>query len=218
LNKLGLIFDYFKEAFHLNKQNKALYKPQIALIVVKVLLFVLVGIGIYSWIGANNIYTMMRMQDWDILRFVLGLGLKLIWILAIYSLLSVLLDAGLLNMYKKTVMQGHTEPGDFKEGVSKYFFRLLAGQVLICICYLLLLPFYVILGLVTLTVGLTLIPIVASIFLTMWKISMVVNNSDIFTAIKDSSRFTKNNFFPLAVWSSTGPLSAGAQGGKRQQL
>lgn len=199
MNKLGLIFDYFKEAFHLNKQNKALYKPQIALILVKVLLLVLVGVGIYSWIGTNNIYAMMGMQDWDIIRFVLGLGLKLILILAVYSLLSVLLDAGLLNMYKKTVLQGYTEPGDFKEGVSKYFFRLLAGEVLLCICYLLCLPFYLILGLVTLTVGLTLIPAVASIFLTMWKISMVMNDSTIFTALKDSFRFAKNNFFPLAV-------------------
>lgn len=199
MNKLGLIFDYFKEAFHLNKQNKALYKPQIALIAVKVLLVIFAGISVYNWIGTESIYSMLYVDDWDILRFVLGIGLKLLLILLAYGLFSVVLEAGLLNMYKKAVTQGYIEAGDFKEGLSKYFPRLLAGELLIGVCYLLSLPFYIIFGLVTLTVGLTLIPIIVGVFLTMWKISLVMNDSGIFTALKDSFRFAKNNFFPLTV-------------------
>ncbi len=218
LNKLGLIFDYFKEAFHLNKQNKALYKPQIALIAVKVLLLVFVGVSAYNWISTGNLYSMIGMEDWDFIRFMLSIGLKLLLILLAYGLVSVILEAGLLNMYKKAVTQGYIEAGDFKEGISKYFLRLIAGEVVIGVCYLLLLPFYIIFGLVTLTVGLTLIPIIVGVFLTMWKISLVMNDSGIFAAIKDSFRFAKNNFFPLAVlqiihWAFVQGASGGHGGG-----
>jgi hypothetical protein len=199
MNKLILIFDYFKEAFHINKQNKALYKPQIVLIAINVLLFLFVGIGIYTWVGVENIHALTEMQPWDILAFGLNQGIKLIVIGLFYALFSVLIEAGLLNMYKKAVTQGYTETGDFREGVSKYFLKLLLGKLLIFLCFIPALPVYLILGIVTLTVGLAVIPIVASVFLTMWKISLVMNDYGIIEALKDSFRFAKRNFIPLTV-------------------
>ena len=199
MDKLVLVFDYFKEAFHTNKQNKALYKPQIVLIAARVLLIIFVGIGVYSWLGIDNLNALSLADPRDLLGLVLGIGSRLLAILLAYALLSVILESGLLNMYKKAVTLGHTELGDFKEGVSKYFFRLLAGELIILICYLLSLPFYIILGILTLTVGLTVIPLVAAVFLTMWKVSLVMNDTGIFTAVKDSFGFAKRNFIPLTV-------------------
>jgi hypothetical protein len=217
LNKLVLIFDYFKEAFHINKKNKSLYKPQIALIAVKVLLLLFVGIGIYSWIGVGNITSVTTMRPEQMIGFALSQGFKLVAIILGYALVTVVIESGLLNMYKKAV-QGSTEAGDFMEGLSKYFLKLLLGEILIIICCILLLPFYLILGVITLTVGLTVIPIVAGVFLSMWKVSLVMNDTGIFTAVKDSFRFAKRNFIPLTVlqiihWSFSRGMSSGSSGG-----
>ena len=218
MKKIVLIFDYFKEAFHINKKNKTLYKPQIALIAVKVLLMLLVGIGVYSWIGVGNINAVTAMRPDEIFRFMLSQGFKLLAILLAYALISVIVESGLLNMYKKVVTQGYTGPGDFKEGLSKYFLKLLLGQILIVLCYIPLLPIILILGIVTLTVGLTVIPIVIGVFLTMWKISLVMNDIGIFAAAKDSFNYAKRNFIPLAVlqiihWSFIQAAGGGSGGG-----
>lgn len=218
MNKIVLIFDYFKEAFHTNKKNKSLYKPQIALIAARVFLMLLVGVGVYRWIGVGNITSMSAMRSEEILGFMFSQGFKLLAIMLVYALISVIIESGLLNMYKKAVTQGYTEPGDFKEGLSKYFLKLLLGEILIILCYIPLLPFYLILGIVTLTVGLTVIPIVIGVFLTMWKISLVMNDIGIFAAAKDSFGFAKRNFIPLSVlqiihWAFIHAASGGGGGG-----
>jgi len=218
LNKLVLIFNYFKEAFHINRQNKNLYKPQLLLIALRVVLILFVGIGVYNWIGASNINSITHMRPDQILGFFFSQGFKLLAILVAYALISVVVEAGLLNMYKKAVLQGHTGTEDFKEGLSKYFIKLLLGDLLIILCYIISLPFYLILGIITLTAGLTLIPIVVGVFLTMWKISLVMNDTGIITAIKDSFGFAKRNFLPLAVlqiihWAFTQGAGGGSGSG-----
>jgi hypothetical protein len=217
LNKIVLIFDYFKEAFHINKSNKSLYKPQIALIAVKVFITLFVGIGVYNWVAIGKITSLGNMEPNQIFGFMLNQGFKLLAIILVYALISVLVESGLLNMYKKAVTQGHTEAGDFKEGISKYFFKLLLGEVLIILCYIPILPIILILGIVTLTVGLTVIPIVIGVFLTMWKISLVMNDTGIFDAAKDSFSFAKRNFIPLTVlqiihWAFSSGISGGGGG------
>jgi hypothetical protein len=217
LNKIVLIFDYFKEAFHINKNNKSLYKPQIALIAVKVFMTLFVGIGVYNWVAIGKITSLGNMEPNQILGFMLSQGFKLIAIIFVYALISVIVESGLLNMYKKAVTQGYTEAGDFKEGISKYFFKLLLGEVLIILCYIPILPIILILGIVTLTVGLTVIPVVIGVFLTMWKISLVMNDTGIFDAAKDSFSFAKRNFIPLTVlqiihWAFSSGVSGGGGG------
>jgi hypothetical protein len=217
LNKLVLIFDYFKEAFHINKKNKSLYMPQIALIAVKVFITLFIGIGVYNWVNIGEITSLNAMRSDEILSFVLNQGYKLLAIILVYTLLSVGVESGLLNMYKKAVTQGYVEAGDFKEGLSKYFFKLLLGEILIVLCWIPILPFYLILGIVTLTAGLTIIPIVIAVFLTMWKISLVMNDTGIFAAVKDSFSYAKRNFIPLTVlqtihWAFANGASGGGGG------
>ncbi|MGB7605558.1 MAG: hypothetical protein WBL93_08800 [Lutisporaceae bacterium] len=197
MKKLLLVFDYFKETFHLNKQNKSLYTPQIALIAINVLMMLAVGIGVYRWIGMENINNISSMEYTEIFRFLFNQGLKLLAMGLAYAFISVIVEAGLLNMYKSVVTQGYTEAGAFKQGVSKYFLRLLIGKLFILVCYILAIPFYLIIGLATLSVGLTVIPLVASIFLSMWKVSLVMNDKGIFGAIGDSFSFAAKNFIPL---------------------
>lgn len=216
MDKIILIFDYFKEAFHINKQNKSLYKPQIALIAVKIALILFVGIAVYGWIGVENIRALTAMKSTQIFGFIFSQGLKLIAIMLLYAFISVVIEAGLLNMYKKAVVLGNIEAGDFKEGLSKYFSKLLLGEILIVLCYILAFIPYIILGILSLTVGWSVIPIIAGVFLTMWKVSLVMNDIGIIEAIKDSFGFAKRNFIPLTVlqiihWA----FAKGAVGGSR---
>lgn len=218
MNKIILIFDYFKEAFHINKQNKSLYKPQIALAAVKIALILFAGIAIYSWIGVENISALADVKSSQIFSFVLSLGLKLIAIILIYAFASVVIEAGLLNMYKKAVIQGSIESGDFKEGLSKYFSKLLLGEILIALCYIFAFIPYIILGILSLTVGLSVVPIIAGVFLTMWKVSLVMNDIGIIEAIKDSFSFAKRNFIPLTVlqiihWAFVNGAAGGSKRG-----
>lgn len=197
LKKLLLVFDYFKETFHLNKQNKSLYTPQLILIAMNLLIVLTVGLGVYNWIGIENINNLSSMGATEIFGFLFSQGLKLLAIVLFYTIFSVIIEAGLLNMYKSVVTQGYTKPGDFQQGISKYFLRLLIGKLFILVCYILAIPFYLIIGLATLSVGLTVIPLVASIFLSMWKVSLVMNDKGIFGAIGDSFSFAAKNFIPL---------------------
>ena len=199
MNKLVLIFDYFKEAFHINKKNKSLYKPQVALIAVRVFIALFVGIGVYNWVAVRNITSMTSMSSDQILGFLFNQGFKVLAIVLAYALISVIIESGLLNMYKKAVTQGYIESGSFREGLSKYFFKLLLGEILILLCYIPIFPIFLIVGIATLTVGLAVIPIIIGVFLTMWKISLVMNDTGIFAALKDSFGFAKRNFIPLAV-------------------
>ncbi len=197
MKKLLLVFDYFKETFHLNKQNKSLYTPQIILIVMNLLIVLTIGLGVYNWIGIENINNLSSMGATEIFGFLFSQGLKLLAIVLFSIIFSVIVEAGLLNMYKSVVTQGYTKPGDFQQGISKYFLRLLLGKLLILICYVLAIPFYLIIGLASLTVGLAVIPLAASIFLSMWKVSLVMNDKGIFSAIGDSFSFAAKNFIPL---------------------
>ena len=94
------------------------------------------GIGVYNWVDMENIRVLTEIEPREILGFALSYGFKLLAIMLVYALISVLVESGLLNMYKKAVTQGHTEAADFKEGISKYFLKLLFGKVLIFLCYI----------------------------------------------------------------------------------
>ena len=56
------------------------------------------------------------------------------------------------------------------------------------------------------------VPMIIGIFLTMWKISLVMNDSGLFAALGDSLKFAKSNFIPLSLlqfvhWSFVGRFS-----------
>lgn len=195
------IFDYFKKAFHINRHNKDLYKPQIILIIIKLLMIIGIGVELFIWLGRDDFYRLIRgdIKLTRIFPVVFSVGAGLIAVIAIYIILSHIVEAGLYNMYKQCVTVGSSVQEDFWEGVRKYFFNFLFGDLLIFAAWIVFLPFYFIAGMLTLTVGFAVIPIIINIFLTMWKVSLVMNDSTLFTAIGDSFKFAKKHFFPLTV-------------------
>ncbi|MDK2934150.1 MAG: hypothetical protein PWP27_1960 [Clostridiales bacterium] len=220
MKKIHWIFDYFKQAFHINRTNKILYIPQIIFIAVKLLMIMGIGVAVYTGLGQRDFYRLI-IGDFRFEQFfpmlVYG-GISLLMMGLIYMIISRIVEAGLYNMYKQSVMAGTIETGAFGDGVRKYFFSFLLGDILIFIAWVIFLPFYFIAGIVTLTVGFAIIPLIINIFLTMWKVSLVMNDSGLFTALGDSFRFANHYFFPLTIlqfihWSFVKGIRGGGNRG-----
>ncbi len=221
MNGVYLIFDYFKEAFHINKAHKDLYKPQLVLVIIKLLMLIGIGTGLYVWLGGSQLYSLYYGEHAfsDIIQVLFTFGGSILFVLILYGVLSQIIEAGLYNMYKKSVMLGTTESGDFWEGVNKYFLWFILGEILLVLLWI---PVYMIAftaGLLTLSIGFAIIILIVRIFLSMWKISLVVNDSGLFTAMKDSFQFAKKHFIPLTVlqmirWAFIEGTNSGGSGGK----
>ena len=203
MKKIYLIFDYFKEAFHINKGTRALYRPQIMMLVMNLLLIAAIGVELYFWTGKREFFYLVtgKHELSKIIPGIASVSIGLIVLVLISIALARVVEAGLYNMYKKIVTEGLVSIEDFWEGISKFFFKFLLGDLLIFIVCLMFLPFYFLTGILTLTVGLAVIPMLVGVFLGMWKVSLVMNDSTTFAAIKDSIQFAKRNFIPLSVVS-----------------
>ncbi|MDF2672266.1 MAG: conserved rane protein of unknown function [Clostridiales bacterium] len=196
MERIYSIFDYFKEAFQINRSNKNVYRPQFMFIGIRLLMLIGMGIWVYSWIDKININTF---TGEDALYFVIPYIITLVLILIAYGIISVILESGLYNMYKKAILLGKCEKTDFSEGVRKYFFKFFLGKIIIFLAWVVISPIYLITGVITLSLGFTLVPLLVDIFLTMWKISLVMNDSKLFDGFKDSFKFAKLNLLPLSI-------------------
>ncbi|MDF1617146.1 hypothetical protein [Petrocella sp. FN5] len=197
-NKILKLFDYFKIAFQLNLSNKQLYKPQIIFLVVRGLLIISSAFTLLS-IGDK----MIHLTSMDFNRFI-----SLFWsefqgiplILTLVTLLVMILgstyvESGLYHMFYRAYKDVLTD-GDFLTGAGSYFLKFLGGNILIFIFWILALIPYLITGILTLTIGFTLIPILVSTFLLVWKASLVSDDSTLGNAFKKSYQFAKSNFIP----------------------
>jgi len=216
MRDISSIFDYFKKAFHLNKSNKELYYPQIAFILVKASMFVIFGVMLYQFVmdvsggqftDLNMISYVKSMAWWGIaLLLILGLG-------------SVIMEAGLFNMYKKSLSGQGVTVSDFRQGVSTYFFKMLLASIMMILIWLIILIPYMIIGFITLFTGFFIIPLIIGIFTAMWKVSIVMDDLTVLEGFRKGFAFAKDNFKALtaliivktAFLSSTG--GSGGSGG-----
>ena len=209
-----LIFDYFKEAFRINRKNKMLYTPQIALIIIKLLMIIGVGTLAYLWVGGDqwHRFASHAVRPADLLPVLLTFGGGIIGISLTYIVATRIIEAGLYNMYKQCVVAGVVGSEDFWQGVNRYFVKFLLIDLLVILGWCFFAVFYVLIGIMTLSIGFAVVPMIIGIFLTMWKISLVMNDSGLFAALGDSLKFAKSNFIPLSVlqfvhWSFVGRFS-----------
>ncbi len=195
------IFDYFKEAFHINKAHKDLYKPQLVLVIIKLFMLIIIGTGLYIWLGGSQLHNFYygAQSFSDILQLAITFGSSIVVVLIVYGILSQIIEAGLYNMYKKSVILGETKSGDFWEGVNKYFLWFILGEILLALLWIPVYMTALIAGILTLSLGFAITILVVRIFLSMWKVSLVVNDSGLLAALKDSFLFAKNHFMPLTV-------------------
>lgn len=215
-----LLFDYFKEAFRLNRTNRALYGPQILLILARMVLLAGIGIWAFMWLGGDRFHSLLVYGGTprQILRILIepagvalgGLGL---WLLVVR-----LIEAGLFNMYKTAVQSGAVQEGAFGAGVAKFFLPFVLGDLALGVIFVVLIPVWLLVGIVTLSIGFTLFWIAVGVFLMFWKVSLVWNERGVIDALKDSFRFAWQHLFGVTALylirrAFASPLAGGGNGG-----
>lgn len=214
------LFDYFKAAYRINRQHKELYRPQIYLILLRGLLVLLTVFSLFDLterliqlgdMAGSNQFMRIFWNEFS--------GLPLILILATLFILlfgSTYVEAGLYNMYYKLSIQDNDD-ADFIYGANRYFFPFLFGNIIIGLFWFFAIIPYVLLGLLTLTLGFTLIPLIVGVFLMVWKVALVSEQIGTFPAFGKSFSFGKRHFIPssllLMIKGSLSTLSGGGGSG-----
>ncbi len=196
MEQVARIFDYFKRAYILNKTNRALYLPQIALILLKISFYIIFGLLLFE--------IAVSVADCDFSFWMLkdSFFKSLVWwivMIVLYSLASVIVESGLFNMYRSCLLNEELEKGAFKTGAAKYFFRFLLADLLMILAWILFLIPYIFIGIFTLLAGFVLIPLLIAVFTTMWKVTMVMEDARLIESLKRGMRFAKNHFWSLGV-------------------
>lgn len=219
LKKILRLFDYFKEAYRVNVNNKTLYKPQVIYALVKsALLLVLLVISSFlveSFLQASQSTTSYK--EVFMSPAFIGLSIGTILSIILIALANSYVEAGLINMYVKAVAGTQVTMDDWKEGARNYFTKIFVGNLLINIFWFVALVPYIIVGFVTLGLGFTIIPVLVSALLLVWKIIVIKENLGPIDAMKKSVTFGRANLFPASVYviiinTISGTSSGGAGG------
>lgn len=198
MRKILFIFERLKEAFNANLQNKKIYKPQIILALINSIVIIIPFGILYSYFlklessGFN--FEIFKFSDLISALFIFGLAG------VIFAITLVYFEAGLFQMYYKAAYSGTTDNNDFIEGTRKNFLKFIGINILTALMWIIIIPIYIIVGLITLGAGFILLPIVIQVFISMWKVSMVANGSGIIASFKSSVKFGAQNFVPLLVF------------------
>jgi len=202
-----------------NRSNKELYWPQIALVLVKMVFVAGAGIWVHTWLGGDRFLNFLQMGSLqDFFSMVLGAaGISMLGLI-LWLLMARMVEAGLYYMYKTAVLTGTIQSGTFGTGVAKYFLSFLLGDLLISAALLVLFIPWVIIGIITVSIGFTVGIIGVGVLLMFWKVSLVWKEEGVIAAIKDSILFAWNNLLALVVLflirgSFSSPMNFSASGG-----
>lgn len=196
MKQIACLFEYFKLAFAINKENKGLYKPQIILIMLKTCLVVVTGVVVYDYVMLVEVADMIT-EEMIFAKVFSTAGLFLVIFIA-SILVKIAFEAGLYNMYKDCIKDGSIAVDSFANGVKRYFAKFLIADILMFIAWIIMLIPYVIVGFVTMFAGFIIIPILISIFTAMWKVSIVMDEASVIESLKKGFSFAKLNFWPLS--------------------
>jgi len=194
MEKILLVFDRMKQAFNVNVQNKKIYGIQIMLALISTITTAAFFGILYSY------YLQLESSGFNlaILKFNDLISTLTTMFLIFIALLIVLIifEAGLYHMYFRAVYSGTANNIDFAIGIRKYFTKFFWINFLTTIFWIVSVPLYLIAGLFTLGAGFIVIPIIITAFLSMWKVSLVVDGCGMFSALRNSFRFAGRNFVP----------------------
>jgi len=194
MEKVLLVFDRMKQAFNVNVENKKIYRIQIMLAIINTITTTAFFGILYSY------YLRFESSGFNlaILKFtdLVPILTTMFFVFIVFLLVLIIFEAGLFHMYYKAVYFGTVNNIDFAEGVRKYFSKFFWVSFLTSIFWIILIPVYLIAGLFTFGAGFLIIPIIITTFLSMWKVSLVVDECGIFSALRNSFSFAGRNFVP----------------------
>lgn len=197
------LLDYAKKSVGVISENKVIFIPYGVLLLLKILLL-LGGVSLgLSIAGDLSNGTLVKE---DFLAYTHFLPQIILGGITIAFLLIVVLSffqAGISSMFMLAVRGEKVNLSDFWAGGRYFFSRILGGYLLLGLASIILSPFiltaFIIIGVFTLGLGFFFLPLLAGVFLGMWKVSLVLNDSDILSAFKNSFRFGRDYFWPFLV-------------------
>lgn len=199
-SKILSLFDYFKKAYRINTGHHELYRPQIFLVIIKALLFLITAMAFIRIFDRMALLPALSEGKWFDIFWNEFTGLPMMSLTAtilIGLLGSAYVEGGLYHMYFKRI-SGDTENDHFSYGAGRYFLRILLGNLLIILFWIIALIPYLLVGALTLFAGFTLIPVLVSVFMMTWKAAMVSEDLPLFDAIGRSFSFGKRHFLPAS--------------------
>lgn len=199
-SKILSLFDYFKKAYRINTVHHELYRPQIFLIIFRALLFLITAMAFIRIFDRMALLPALSEGKWFDIFWNEFMGLPMMSLIAtllIGLLGSTYVEGGLYHMYFKRI-NADTDNDHFNYGASRYFLRILLGNLLIILFWIIALIPYLLVGALTLFAGFTLIPVLVSVFMMTWKAAMVSEDLPLFDAIGRSFSFGKRHFLPAS--------------------
>lgn len=198
MRRIAQIFDYFKLAYGLNQKNKTLYVPQMILVGIKTLIYMLMVFMTYRLVTHFSL-SEMYLTAGNTFNYIFYTMRGFLGLVIVLAIAEWLFSAGLYNMYRKALEKQALTQAVFMEGIRKYALPFLAVNILMLIFWLIIAIPYLIIGVITLFIGFALIPILISILTVMWKVSIVIDGKGIFEGLSRSIDFAKKNFIPLGA-------------------
>lgn len=198
MKKFLLVFDYFKEVFEVNRNNKLLYKPQIIMAIIKAL--IVLGISTFTYLYIEYLINSNPYFGISLLTSILLGILGILGIITVLWLVLMLFESGFYYMYFKSLTSGTVRDIDFWDGVRKYFLKFIIVDIMTKVIWIFVGILTFIAGILTLGVGFVLVPIAFMIFISMWKVSIVYDNCGIFEALGKSMKFAGRHFIPFSLF------------------
>ena len=181
---------YCKETFGIVKQRLVLFVPRL-LMAGLFMFFVFIMIG-SAFLGI--------LQG----KGVLGMPMAVIMLSLVALVGNLVVESGQIGLFSKAALGHSIGMRDFGEGIGKYTGRVFAGSILFLLLFLLIgllsLILFVIpvLNLVA-VIGMVVAMLLASVFLSAWKAALAFKDLDVAEAFRDSYRFAREFFWPLAL-------------------
>ena len=194
------LVEYGKTTYYLLKAQKIILVPYLALIALKLAIFLaLFGLGVH--IAKDFVAGGMNPDFIFEYSFLPGAILGGLAIGLISLIVKSYVDAGTSSLIFLALKGKKVTLSDFWAGGNYFFGRIFGGTLMLSLFGIILSPFllivYVIVGILTLGLGFIALPLLIAVFLGMWPVSLVCNDTDIMTAIKNSYRFGKDHFWPF---------------------
>jgi hypothetical protein len=207
--------DYYNKSFEGFKKNPNIAAPALVLNVLTYALSFVVGIIIFFMLASNDFFTTdqisQNMTNLPSTSFILLLGLIFIALVIILALISILVNASTIGMSKRVIMGDRPELNVALKYGKKYFLKILAVSIIICILMALMciplglglaLDYMYNLGFILTAIGglITAIGIIVIWLLVIFAYqSIVVGKKSIIGSLKESFKIFKKRPFEIVI-------------------
>ncbi|HZX45867.1 MAG TPA: hypothetical protein VFF83_01175 [Clostridia bacterium] len=181
---------YCKETFGIVKQRLVLFVPRLIMTgLFMALVFIMVGSAFLGILQG---------------RGVLGMPLAVVMLGLVTLVGNLVVESGQIGLFSRAALGYSIGMKDFGEGIGKYTGRVFAGGILFILLFLIIALSTLILFVIPVldivaAIGMVVVMLLVSVFLSAWKAALAFKDLDVMEAFRDSYRFAREFFWPMAL-------------------